>query len=209
MIIPNDNFWKVFRATNGALSTAEAIAITNIAAQAPEGKYLELGTHKGKSAMAAMMGLKAGYFDLVDPEFSDMNWAQDVSWALGKISENKFNLLFISSYSTDIIENYTDLAYAMVDSGSHGDGLPMQEVKMLEDRIISGGVILFHDYKSQFVEVDQAYYYLLSTGKYEEISIDWEQINKYVKENNLEEGNQTWHHTELESPNFLGALKRK
>ena len=35
MITPTPDFWKVFKETNGALSTAEAIAIMNIAAQAP------------------------------------------------------------------------------------------------------------------------------------------------------------------------------
>jgi hypothetical protein len=135
---------------------------------------------------------------------------QEVQATLCKIDgAEKFTIPFIPKYSTEVIGWYEELAYVMVDSGSHGDGLPMQEVKMLEDRIISGGVILFHDFRSQFSEVEQAYDYLLSTGKYEEIIIDWNPINQYVIEKNLEEGNQTWHHTELESPNFLGALKRK
>jgi Ni,Fe-hydrogenase I large subunit len=88
----------------------------------------------------------------------------------------------------------------------------MQEVKMLEDRIIQGGIIAFHDVFSQFVKQTEAYEYLLSTGKYEEIKINWQEIFDYLKENNIsEDDNNSWHkYPELPyPPNFIGALKRK
>jgi hypothetical protein len=87
----------------------------------------------------------------------------------------------------------------------------MQEAKLLENRIVQGGIIAFHDYKNQFTEVEIAYDYLLSTGKYEPIGINWQEIFDYVKEHNLEEGNNSWHlYPELpHPPNFVGALKRK
>ncbi len=207
MIKPTQEFLDVFKSTNGALSVCESIAIMNIAAQAPESSYLELGTHRGKSALSALATLKNGSFDLVDPDFSDDKICNQVEATIGETNNVKVNI--INGYSTDIIQNYNHLCYVFVDSGSHQDGLPMQEVKMLEDRVIQGGIVAFHDYLSQFREVHEAYDYLVGTGKYEPISIDWSAIKKYVGENNLEAGNNSWHHTELEFPCFVGALKRK
>lgn len=207
MITPTPEFWKIFKETNGALSCTEAIAIMNIAAQAPESSYLELGTYMGKSALSALYTLKNGSFDLVEPEFVDENICNEVLMTVGKTNNVSINL--IPDYSTNIIERYNHLCYVFVDSGSHQDGLPMEEVKLLEDRMIQGGIIAFHDYLSQFVEVHQAYDYLVSTGKYEPIPINWQEIIDYVNANNLEEGNNSWHHTEIRNPCFVGAVRRK
>lgn len=220
MIKPTPEFWKIFKETNGALSCAEAVAIMNIAAQAPEGRYLELGTHRGKSALSTVVGLKKGWFGLVEPEFKDSEWIDDVTIKVSLCADNhncnqKMIELYIEGiggYSTDIIERLvTNFAWVFVDSGSHGDGLPMQEAKLLEDRMVQGGIMAWHDYKNQFVEVEAAYNYLLSTGKYEEVQINWQEIFDYVAEHNLEEGNNSWHlYPELpHPPNFIGALKRK
>lgn len=212
MEIPHESFWKVFKETNGAFSTAEAIALYNIAVLAPDGLYMELGTHKGKSAMSAIMGLKDGVFYLVDPIFKlEYVWGE-VMDSIDKLpSSYGIGLLFEAEESLNVIPNHNDYSYVFVDSGSHGDGLPMQEAKLLEDRMVQGGIIAWHDYKNQFVEVEQAYNYLLSTGKYEEIQINWSEIFDYVKEHNLEEGNCSWHlYPELpHPPNFIGALRKK
>ncbi len=208
MILPSKEFLDVFRKTNGALSVTESIAIMNIAAQVPKGWYVELGTHKGKSAISAIVGLKDGRFILVDPIFDDRELERTV-FELCYSFNQEMKLYLRREYSTDIIPTLpNDFSYVFVDSGSHQDGLPMQEVKLLEGRIVKDGIIAFHDFKSQFVEVEQAYNYLLSTGKYEEIKINWEEIIEYVNENNLEDGNQSWHHTESKNPCFVGALKR-
>jgi len=71
--------------------------------------------------------------------------------------------------------------------------------------------IAAHDYKNQFTEVEGAYDYLVGTGKYEPIHINWQEIFDYVAEHNLEEGNNSWHlYPELpHPPNFVGALRRK
>jgi len=214
MLTPNPEFWKVFKETNGALSCTEAIAIMNIAAQAPKGIYMELGTHKGKSAFAASVTLQDGLFYLVEPEFDksiDPDEVERIVHRKGINVDNCLMPMMVSDFSTNVIDKHSPYSYVFVDSGSHGDGLPMEEVKLLEDRVIPGGIIAFHDYKNQFVEVEQAYNYLLSTGKYEEIPIDWQPIFDYVAEHNLEEGNNSWHqYPELpHPPNFIGALKRK
>jgi len=206
MEYPDNQFWKIFKTTEGALSCCEAIAIYNIALSAPKGTNIELGTYQGKSAISAWVGLKGGTFHLVDPIFSEKEKkdkiVQIIDW-FGILSE------IHADYSLNIIEKYAPYSYAFVDSGSHGDGLPIAEVKLLEHRVIPNGIIAFHDFRSQFIEVEQAYNYLLSTGKYEEIPINWEEIKAYVKEHNLEQGNNSWHHPELEFPCFVGALRRK
>ena len=210
MITPTKSFWEIFKATNGALSCAEAVAIMNLAAQAPVGIYVEFGTHKGKSAMALSVGLKDGKFYLLEPEVAELGIEY-----VDKIEKYRDPQKFIinpSSWdSAGWLNCFTDemFSYVFVDSGSHQDGLPMQEVKLLEDRIVQGGIIAFHDWNSQFKEVIEASDYLVGTGKYEYIPINWDEIISYVNENNLEEGNISWHHTELKNPCFVGAVKRK
>ena len=208
MILPSKEFWEVFKRTPGALSCTEAIAIMNIAAQVPESSYLELGTYRGKSAMSALVSLKNGSFDLVDPEFSDQLQVSDEVMKMASGGNIAINI--IKAYSTDIIENYNHLSYVFVDSGSHQDGLPMKEVILLENRVASGGIVAFHDFKNQFREPAEAAEYLVNTGKYEWVDIQWDSIIHYVKENNLEEGNDSWHiYEDRPFPNFVGAIKRK
>jgi predicted O-methyltransferase YrrM len=211
MITPSSNFWTLFKKTEGALSASESLAIMNVAALAPEGRFIELGTYHGKSAMSAAQTLKEGIFLLVDPIFADdhLSFAVHQNIILSREKEDEFVIGLRAGYSTDVIPEETGYAYVFVDSGSHQDGLPMQEVKLLEDRVMSGGIVAFHDFRSQFVEVEQAYDYLLSTDKFEEIKIDWNEIVAYAKENNLEKDNSSWHHCEIEFPCFVGALKRK
>lgn len=209
--IPPLEFWSVFKNTVGAFSTAEAIALFNVACAAPIGLAAELGTHKGKSSLVIAIALRdMTRLALVEPEFKNDIWRDGVFVAINAINP-RVQLSMVAAYSINIIPYFEPLAFVFVDSGSHGDGLPMQEAKMLEDRMVQGGIIAFHDYKNQFTEVEVAYNYLLSTGKYEKIGINWEEIFDYVKEHNLEEGNNSWHlYPELpHPPNFVGALKRK
>lgn len=209
MIKPTKEFWDVFKSTNGALSCAEAVAIANLAAQVQKGLYVEYGTFKGKSALAALQGLPEGLFYLYDPEFGKTIDEKDVYKTLGQFDENINHLWLGSDYSTNVIPEYNDYTYVFVDSGSHQDGLPMQEALLLEDRVARGGIIAWHDWDSQFREVKEASDYLVGTGKYEYIPINWDEIIEYVNSENLEEGNQSWHHNELRNPCFVGAVRRK
>jgi predicted O-methyltransferase YrrM len=211
MITPTKEFWEVFKETNGALSCCEAIAIMNLAAQAPNGLngiFFEAGTYHGKSAMAASVGLPAGMFHLVDPIFEDQKLADTVSKTVYHMGDNLAGVVATNGSSIDEILKHDRYCYVFIDSGDHQE-LPMAEVKLIEDRVVQNGIVAFHDFNSQFLQVRDAYDYLLSTGKYEEVQIEWQQIVDYVGENNLEKGNTSWHHNELEFPCFVGALKRK
>lgn len=209
MIKPDSAFWEKFKSTNGALSASEAVAIVNISALAPcEGWAFELGTFRAKSSMAAMLGLKTKFFMLVDPIFEDKRIIDEVDENIKGVN-TKISLKYSPLYSTDILPSLAPYAYVFVDSGSHQDGLPMQEVKLLEDNMLQGGIIAFHDFQSQFVEVEEAYNYLIGTGKYDKIDINWNEIIEYVNANDLEANNNSWHHTELKNPCFVGAVRRK
>lgn len=212
MIYPSAGFLEVFKATPGALSVAESLSIMWLADQSPEGTYIELGTHKGKSAMSAALVLQRGLFYLVEPEFADNKFKKE---ALASIEKGSMRvdvvLMPIANYSTNVIHGFNDFSFVFVDSGSHQDGLPMQEAKLLEDKLTSGGIIAWHDFKNQFREPAEAADYLVSTGKYEWIDIPWQPIFDYVNEHNLEEGNNSWHtYPDLgHPPNFVGAVRRK
>lgn len=210
MILPSKEFWDVFKNTNGALSASESLAISNIASQCPpRGLAIEFGVYRGKSAMSAMAAENFAEFHLVDTEFGKEIPVSEVGENLIKAVPNHPRLVFIVGSSLDYLAGSDCMfSYVFVDSGNHQD-LPMLEVKALEDRIVPGGIIAFHDYNCQFIQVNEAYEYLLGTGKYEEVPINWDEIVQYVNENNLEEGNMSWHHNELKNPCFVGALRRK
>lgn len=215
MIKPTKEFWDVFKNTNGALSCTEAVAIMNLAEQAPIGNYCEMGVYKGKSCISALCGLKkdANFFFLIEPEFNDDKWCVDIEFLFESVKSivgSEIEPILISDYSTNCLPlTNTKYAWVFSDAGSHQDGLPLAEVKLLEDRMVQGGIIAFHDWNSQFREVKEASDYLVGTGKYEYIPINWDEIIEYVNSENLEEGNQSWHHNELRNPCFVGAVRRK
>jgi len=181
----------------------------NICRNAPRGYAYEFGSHKGKSSLAIALGLRQHLFTLIEPEFSDERWCSEVFDRVSGINEN-VQISATAAYSLDIIHAIYNPSFVFIDSGVHDD-MVMEEVKMLEDKMIPQGIIAFHDYLNQFTAVERAYNYLLSTGKYEVVLIDWPAILKYVTENNLEEGNNSWHiYPDLgHPPNFVGAVRRK
>lgn len=206
--IPHSSFIEKFKEVNGAFSVAECIALYNVCLQSPDGSWMELGTHKGKSTMAIALAMnpKTSSLTLVEPEFKDTNWLEEVAERIIGVNKD-IRLYMMPSYSIDEIKNHVGfISFVFVDSGVHDD-MVMEEVKLLEDKIVRKGVIAFHDYKNQFTAVERAYQYLLSTGKYEEIEINWPLILREDRE----EGNNSWHqYPELgHAPNFVGALRRK
>jgi hypothetical protein len=161
--------------------------------------------------MSAALALQRGLFYLVEPEFSDNEFKKQALTAIEKGSMRVDVVLMpIADYSTNVIPGFNDFSFVFVDSGSHQDGLPMQEAKLLEDKLTIGGIIAWHDFKNQFREPAEAADYLVRTGKYEWIDIPWSEIIAYVKENDLESGNNSWHvYDDVPFPNFVGAVRRK
>lgn len=211
MIKPTSEFWKIFKETSGALSTAECTSIVNLAALCPDGLWLEMGTFKGKSCMAAIYGGNAKEFVLIEPLFGSEVDCNELASNVSKATEKGVKLIFIKGYSTDYLKSTTEMfSYVMSDAGNHQDGLPMEEVKLLEDRMLQNGIIAFHDFGNQFREPKEAAEYLVSTGKYEWVNIDWNEILEYVKESVTEEGNNSWHvYDDVPVPCFVGAVRRK
>ena len=238
MITPTPEQLSLFKQTPGAISVHEMLAIINVAAQAPKGTCAEMGSHRGKSGIAAAIGLSNTgnhALHMVDPLYDMENleaWKHscqghpDKAWQGAKADDFKGSVMVnitLSSqekvwahlhgdYSTNAIPRlhaeHGDFAYVFIDSDQHQYELVKEECELLKDRMAIGGIIAFHDFMSQFSGVEQAYREMLQGGKYEEISIDWEAIKTWVAENGGEEGNDSWHHTDKPAPCFFGAIKR-
>lgn len=212
--IPTHSYIEHFKKVTGAFSVCEMIALSNICKLIPDkGEMMELGTHKGKSAVASLYHMKGDRtFHLVEPEFENMDWLLETMENIGeakRLINSEIKIIYLPKYSTETIPYFDNYAYVFVDSGVHDD-LVMEESKMLEDRMVKGGILAYHDYKNQFTAVERAFDYMLSTGKFEKIDIDWATIFNHVRENNLEQNNNSWHESGSEEfPNFVGALRRK
>ncbi len=215
---PPYSFWSHFKNTKGAMSCAEAIFMYNACFCVPEdGVRVEMGTHKSKSALVSLMAWverKRATLYLLEPEFSEIDFLNEAqSSVLNFKSYYGCNTIchFKAEYSTDFLPNYDAYSYIMWDSGDHGEDLVQAEKKLLEGKVVSGGIIVMHDLFSQFTACTRAYEQLIASGDYNPIVFDWDIIFDYVKEHNLEEGNNSWHlYPELpHPPNFVGALRRK
>jgi len=211
---PTNELIKKFTSTIGAMSVVEGVALYNICLQAPDyGNWIELGSHKGRSStiIASCINEKIS-LNLVEPEFSNIEWANEVSNNLNWFNKNR-NIKFWANYSTEILTEFSEISFLFVDSGNHGEEIVQSEKPLYQNKIISGGIIAFHDYgeKSQFTAVGKAYEELVDTGLYVPISINWDEIFDYVAKNKLEDLDNSWHlYPELpHPPNFVGALRRK
>lgn len=214
---PPKEFWKHFLEATGAMSAAEAIFMYNACLRVPdEGVWVEMGTHKSKSALVSLMawvGRNKHEFFLLEPEFTNLDFLNEAQSNVVKF-KSEFcggtGCFFTPEYSTDFLPKFDNYSYIMWDSGSHGDELVQPEKELLQDRMISGGVIVMHDFGSQFTAVIRAYEQLVNSGNYEPINFDWNEINNYCNEHDLESKNNSWHkYEEHKNPNFLGAVRRK
>jgi len=213
MIKPSKEIIELFKKTSGAMSVAEGVVLYNICLLAPEGYWIELGSHKGKSStmIAAAMYTKSGTLHLVEPEFINHEWELSVRKAIGSLLPIQ-SFITDSRYSTTTLPTIDEkLSFIFIDSGNHGEEIVQSEKPLYEDKIIQGGIIAYHDLNSQFTAVRRAYDQLLATGNYEEMPIDWKEVFEFVEEINGEQENISWHqYPELSHPpNFIGALRRK
>lgn len=237
MITPSADQLAIFKKTPGAISVHELIAIINVAALAPRGTCCEMGSHRGKSGIAAAIGLTRSIdpgrtLIMVDPLYDmenleawkhacqghpdnawqgakDKDFHQSVMDPIIKASEGMIVPLLRGDYSINAIQKiHGPISYCFLDSDQHQYELVKEELILLRPKMNIGGVIGFHDFRSQFSGVEQAYREMLHGGFYEEIPIDWESIKKWVSENGGESGNESWHHCDKPAPCFFGALRR-
>lgn len=235
MIVPNNEFLKKFKETQGAFSVSESIALMNIASTVPDGyNFIEAGTNAGKSSMSAAYGLPEGVFYLIDPIF-DLNnieawrhtiqgYPDNMPW--GYVKQNGFNEkvkervrfasdglvhpVLLGSYSEAELPRYGKYSFVFIDSDNHQRERVFAEIAIIEDMVVEGGIVAFHDFGNQYHAPMEAHAWLISTGKYENVPINWNEIFDYVRANNLEEGNDTWHERgSNEFPCYVGAVRRK
>lgn len=234
MIYPIQQFIDEFKKSPGALSVSESIALMNITSGCKEGNYIECGSNAGKSGMSAAYGLPEGKFYMIDPIFDLTNleaWKHSIqghpsNLAWGYASEPDFKdkvmsrIIFASmgrvepillgSYSELELPKYGDYSFAFIDSDNHQRERVFTEISILEDKMVQGGIIAFHDFGNQYIYPKEGHSHLIATGKYENVEINWSEIFDYVRENKLEDGNNSWHEKGSEEfPKFVGAARRK
>ncbi len=235
MIIPSNEFVELFKKTPGAFSVSESIALMNLTATVPEGyNFIEAGSNAGKSSMSAAYGLPKGKFYMVDPIFDLTNreaWTHTIqekpeNLAWNYVNEDGFNEavkgrvkfasngrvepILLGSYSEKELPNYGKYSFVFVDSDNHSHERVFGEIAIVEDMVVEGGIIAFHDFFNQYISPAEAHAHLIRTGKYENVYINWNEIFDYVRANNLEADNETWHHAgSNEFPCYVGAVRRK
>lgn len=193
------------------MSVCEGLALSRLAYESGglrnEGIYIESGSHSGKSTVAIASALHHGCeLHMIDPDFKRPT--SDILNDLKSASEATF--IFHIAPSVEALPRIAgELSFVFLDSGDHSYELCRAECDIVALRIVKGGIIAFHDLDSQFKGVRQCYNELLATGLFEEVVIPWKDIEAEVVAGNLEAGNETYHHTELANPMFLGALRRK
>lgn len=193
MIYPTQKQLDLFKATPGAISVCEMLAIMNVVAQAPDGVFAEMGSHRGKSGTATAAGMSSHHgtkLHLIDPLYDMANleaWSHacqghpDNAWqgakepgfrgsvvnAIHEASDGMVEAVLHGDFSTHAIPaihaECGDYAYVLLDTDQHTYELTKEELGLLRGRMMVGGLIGFHDFQSQFLGVEQAYREMLSS----------------------------------------------
>ena len=218
----------------GAISMIEAVGIYDTVVRylkTPGGIAVDFGSHAGKSSIIGAKALSdAGFtdtfymvdlaYDLDNPEWetTTQGTADKMPWGYLRDANDFIQNRMLEHYlmvelrglsSLQFLSrNIQPLAYVFIDSDDHQFDLVMAEVKMLEDSVSPGGLVFFHDFENQYIAPKQAHDYLIGTGKYESIPIDWDAAKRYAEKHKLEEGNDSWHMPGVDYPNFVGCARR-
>lgn len=100
------------------------------------------------------------------------------------------------------------VAWAFVDADNHQYDLVHAECMLLKDFMEVGGIIAFHDFQNQYLDVEKVYNELYATGMFEPMVCPWPEINDHIEKNVGEwDGNISWHACENPHPTFVGALR--
>jgi len=234
MNLPKIDIIELFKATPGAISVCEMVAIYNIASQAPQGSTFETGSHAGKSSIAASCGFNGRRtHHLIDPCYDlsnreawkhacqespeNMPWAyvNDVDFCdkvcnrVLQASNGNVSPHLMGDYSLHAIPLIQDnIAYAFLDSDQHQYELVKAECELIRNRMAVGGIIAFHDFRNQYVGPQQVYNELLATGEWQEVAVPASEIRAFVSSIGGENGNNTWHAVGVDLPLFVGAIRK-
>lgn len=238
MIYPTEKQLDLFKKTPGAFSVHEMIAAINVTSKAPDGTFCELGSHRGKSSIATAIGMSVAHgnvLHLVDPLYDMSNleaWKHacqghpDNAWCGAKEPGFNGSVVNLVSHATDgqivaelhgdfsthaipdLHGKHGDFAYVFIDTDIHAYPLLKEETDLLWNRVKVGGIISFHDFGGPCTAVEQRYREMLQGGTFIEMSIDWEEIKRWVSEHGGETGNDSWHVNTEAAPCYFAALMK-
>lgn len=183
-----------------------------------EGVACDLGTHDGRSAMSALAAIEVvmGPEHYIEFYGVDNGYETDERYAatLARLRDYPDFVNLSCSSSIDWLQTIDDpFVYAFVDSGNHERQLLDAELALLKPKLVSGGLLLFHDYLNQFIAPGEVYAELVKSGEYIPIPIDWESIRKFVEGSTLASDTNCWAKYGTQSNpdigHFVGALKKK
>ena len=226
-----------FKTIPGAISVTEAIALYKIIQHnlltdyGEDEIFIDFGSYMGKSSLIAASALaainKTGSLIMVEPAYDPngpyrktgpyfapddyLKTVEETVYAFQSFTLKKPIKLILKGLTSDLaIKEMGPLpvSYAFIDTGEHNEESLKPEIDYLKSNVIKGGLIVFHDYKNQYIAPAEAAAKLVKSGDFEMIDIDWEPIISFVIENDLEKGNDSWHHPNNPCPNFIGAVRR-
>jgi hypothetical protein len=231
------NLLELVRKTPGAVSMTELFGLFDTVVnnlQCPMGVAVDLGSNAGKSSFVGSAALSAIFrtdtFHLVDPVYDltneeewkntfqktvdnlpwgyckEKNFKKDLLRKLKKVSKLEHVLYGVTSLT--YLKESRNYSYVFIDSDDHQLDLLHQETRMLLEKVMVGGLIFFHDFMGNYVAPGMTADYMVGTGLYEYVDIDWQKAINFVNKYDLEKDNNTWHFKDMANPNFLGCIKR-
>jgi len=230
-LLPLINFFKTLP---GAISVTEAIALYRTIQTCLDTKrkerehFIDFGSYAGKSSLIAITALSCSYrsgmfimiepaydpigpYRMTGPSFAPDNYLDIIRKRVCSFSPPLIVPCLCGSTSERAVKEFLlglEISYAFIDSGEHSEESIAIEVDYLKNTLLPGGLIVFHDFGNQYKAPAEAAAKLVASGKFEAIHIDWEPIFAFVDENELEEGNDSWHWTDHSHPNFIGAVRK-
>jgi hypothetical protein len=202
-----------------------------------EGICATLGSHAGGDSIAACSGIKREQFSYyaIDPCYNLQNeaaWAESVQGTAERMPWHYVNapgfnaavesrLRDASDWRANPIlcgmsakqwlnvmsKNQSEIAYLFSDADDHNYEQIMAEVEIAAPLLVTGGIVVFHDFGNYTGPV-QAHRDLLQRGGWENVSIPWDEIRQRASEAGGEAGNNSWHCCDNPAPCFVGALRK-
>lgn len=225
----------LFKSTPKAISVHEAFAIEWLAGLAPkDGICATLGSHAGGDSIAACSGIKRDSFPYyaIDPCYNLQNeaaWAESVQGTAEKMpwhyvnspgfnaavearlhdaSDGRATPVLVGMSAKQWLRKAGPIAYLFSDADDHNYEQIMAEMEIAAPLVVSGGIVVFHDFGNYCGPV-QAHRELIALGGWEDASIPWDEIRQKASAAGGEGGNNSWHCCDNPAPCFVGALRKK